>query len=586
MTTRPFSKSVTRVATLTGLSLCAACVGRPGVLGGIDDDDAASVTAGDGATSGASQGGESSGEDGGDDTPDVACTVSIGQSPGRALDPTRWHNTVLDLLAVDAQLGTFPFGFLRGPGYPVVVPTPALEEVYLAGAATVAEMVDLELLPLVYFMPSCEGQPEGSQADACITELATGLGRYLFRRGLEPAEVDALVSLQANAPIESRMRACIEALLSSPSFWTLDESGTPDPERPGVLVLNDHAIAARMASFIWNTAPDAQLLDRADAGELSDPAVRVAESERMLADPRAARAIADYWEWALDIASLESHTRSDSAWDEPLATSMREEVRRYVADVILAEGDWHTLMTATHSFQNAALASVVYSGDLVGAPPSGAEHELVQLDAERRPGLLTRAAVMTRWSQPGEIAFTRRGLLVIERLLCHTFPAPPPDIDSSDLLEYETLTRREALDHLLEEPSCGGCHKLATPITPGFDHYDPIGRWQETLTAVGAPAGSGAATYPVDSSGSVTFPSTGVEPFADRDELLQKLTTNEDVHACLVRGQLGFALGRELDQADACTLEHLGAAFEASGTNLRELVLEVVASEAFVRTRP
>jgi hypothetical protein len=503
----------------------------------------------------------------------------------RPQDPTRWRNTVTDLLFVDVELEP-AFHLVRGPGYPVAVPTPDALQTYAAAAAAVAAAVDVELLPLRYFMPSCEGDPVGAQVDACITELATQLGRYVYRRSLEDDEIDAIVALENDAPVETRMRASVEALLSSPSFWVLDESGTADPNDPEVLVLGDHAIATRLAYFLWNTAPDLQLLNRADAGELSDPAVRLAEVDRMMADPRASRSIGDYWEWALDIVDLQSQFKVAPEYDDALALAMREEVRQFVADVVLTEGDWGSLLSATRSFQNANLAAAVYDGDIVGGSPSSTEHELVELDGERRPGLLTRAAVMTRWSDASSISLTPRGMLVAQRLLCVALPAAPDSVEPFDGEVFEGLTRREAVDHLPGLDMCAPCHLLMDPITPGFDHYDPIGRWQEELTAMGAPASSGGATFPVDSSG-VLFLLDGTETsFADRDDLLDKLIASEHVHACLVRGQLGFALGRELDDADACTLEQLGQAFEASDGSLRQLFEDIVTSDAFVRTRP
>src|SRR5262249_44399952 len=50
---------------------------------------------------------------------------------------------------------------------------------------------------------------------------------------------------------------------------------------------DDHAVAERLAFYLWDSLPDKQLLDAAVAGKLSSRAEVVRQAERMLGDPRA-----------------------------------------------------------------------------------------------------------------------------------------------------------------------------------------------------------------------------------------------------------------------------------------------------------
>ncbi len=106
-----------------------------------------------------------------------------------------------------------------------------------------------------------------------------------FRRSVDEELVRYFVSfvhqrLDAGEPFDVAMRAGYKAILCSPHFLFY-------PEKPGKL--DDHAVAARLARFLWNSLPDEELRQAADAGNLSESAVLRAQAERMQADPKARR---------------------------------------------------------------------------------------------------------------------------------------------------------------------------------------------------------------------------------------------------------------------------------------------------------
>lgn len=575
------------VRSVLALTLCAlgtACLTTSGKLGELDEGGDAGMDEGGSEGEGGSisatstaagDAGDAGESDGGDPPP--ACVMGLGESPGRAFDGVKWRNTVADLLGVSSTVSV-PGSW--APAYPAPIPSVIDPAIYEAEAAAVAAAVD------VLALLDCAPDAALPESDACIETFATELGRLAWRRALESDEVDALVALDPAGGVEDRARLVVETLLSSPRFWTIEESGTPDPTDAGVLVLDAHAIASRLSYFVWNSMPDEQLLARAEAGELSDPTVRAAEVDRMLADPRAARAIGDYWEAVLDTRDLQEGMHDTEIFpqmDADLVAAMREELRRFAADVVLTEGTWSALLSASRSFVNGPLATAVYAGEILGAPPATGALEPVDLDPQRRPGLLTRAAAMARWTKPAYLGFTHRGQMVRERMLCQMVPPPPPGVDT-DPFPIDGVTRYEMMELHTADPSCAGCHMLFDPITPGFDNYDPIARWQTDITALGGPPQTGEPTVPVDASGEIVGIADGV--FDDRDGLLAILTTAPEVLGCQVQHQLEYAFGRRLDDEDGCMLETLQAGFGASGGNLRQLVYDVVASDAFVRVRP
>lgn len=579
------------VPCVLALTLCAlpgACTTSSGGLGGVDEsgeggDDGGGPGGGNEgsatSTGGNDDDGDGDGESGDTGAPPVSC-VGVGSSSARALDGIKWHNVVADLLGVQSQVEP---QYVELVPYPRVLPSEDLAALYQAEAAVVAANADLgALLP-------CEADATGAAADDCMVELATDLGRLAFRRPLADDEIDALVDVGSGATADMRARNMIQMLLSSSQFWLVDETGTEDPSDPGAVILGEYAIASRLAFFVWNSTPDDALLLRAAAGELSDPAVRAAEVDRMLADPRAARAIGDYWDALLDTRSLDSGDHSPEvfpAFDATVVDSMREEVRRYASDVVLTEGTWSALLGATRSFVNGPLAAAVYDGDIVGEPPASNNPALVEFNPERRPGLLTRAAPLARWTQSTSIGFTMRGVFVRSRLLCDPVPPPPPDVDinpSDDPIG--DLSRYELIEVATADPACRTCHALTDTITFAFDNYDPIGRWQTEITQMGHLPEPGDPTVPVDTSGEVVGLS-GDGTFENRDGLLEILATAPEVLACQAQHQLVFALGRDMTDTDACALGQLQDTFIENEGDLRQLVHDIVASDTFVRARP
>jgi hypothetical protein len=130
-------------------------------------------------------------------------------------------------------------------------------------------------------------------------------------------------------------------------------------------------------------------------------------------------------------------------------------------------------------------------------------------------------------------------------------------------------TLRQRLEAHRDQDACRGCHALIDPIGFGLEAYDAAGLWRET--------DNGA---PVDSSGAL--PTTGT-PFAGGHELgrVIKREAAASFAGCLTRNLFTHAVGRRLGDSDEASLDRLGAAFEARGFALAELVLGATTSKHF-----
>ncbi len=105
------------------------------------------------------------------------------------------------------------------------------------------------------------------------------------------------------------------------------------------------------------------------------------------------------------------------------------------------------------------------------------------------------------------------------------------------------------------------------PLGFGLENYDAVGRWRDTI-----------GEKPVDNAG--TLP--GGDKFAGASELKQVIVKRKDdfVHN-LAEQMLGYALGRELEYYDECTVREVTDALVRNEYRFDVLVLGIVRSYPF-----
>lgn len=77
---------------------------------------------------------------------------------------------------------------------------------------------------------------------------------------------------------------------------------------------------------------------------------------------------------------------------------------------------------------------------------------------------------------------------------------------------------------------------------------------------------------------------TGLGPTKDAVELVKKLAALPEVEACFAQRVAEFSLGKALksDPAGACFKKDIARRFEASGYNVRQLLLDLTQTDAFL----
>lgn len=338
----------------------------------------------------------------------------------------------------------------------------------------------------------------------------------------------------------------------------------PAPLPARALRISTDQVAERLSRFLFIDRPGPDLIMRASALRNSADVQQLA---RTMLDEGPARVgvPALFHDWlgldAVHTAPGAPTIRSELTPE--LRAAVRYEANEFVRQLFF-EGDrrLRTLLTASHTVINQELAT------LYGLPAPPAPWIRVMLDPRQRSGVLTLPALLI--ANPRA---TQRGSWLHKQLLCQEIPPPPQGITQPDIERPVPMkSARQQLEEAVAPPVCTGCHRVMDP--PGFalEHFDPLGRWRDSDNGV-----------PVDSTASLTsFPQGGGYMVDGAPQLGAALAGDCSVQVCAVRTFLQRALGGILRSEDEPSVGAVWAQFARSDFDLRELVIAVTGSEAFL----
>lgn len=558
------SRSITALVlgTVLGLASCQATIGDP------DGNDAGTpIGVGPMGTGNAGGGGSSTMQ-----TPLCTDTAapSVGVAPLRRLTRSQYSHTIRDLLSLpgdhaakvglDEKVGLF----FSNANNPV---TELLVEQYMTVAdAVAAQAVQTQMTKLVPCDPAVEDPA------ACGAKFVDAFGLKAYRRPLLADERATLLSLfeagRQDEGFADGVQRVVTAVMQSPQLLYHLELGVAPAGSADVALLDQYVLGSRLAYFLWDSTPDAELLRAAGAGELSNGDALRIQAKRLLDDPRAAETIASFhqqWLGTDRLGELEKDAEAYPGFDIELRDAMLGETARFSDHVIRAgDGLLDTLFTASFSFLDAPLAKLYGVTLPAGHDPT----KPYNLDPAQRSGILTQAGVLAVHSHADQASPIRRGKLVREHLFCQPLSPPPPDADITPPEPDPNASTRERFEQHRTDPKCAGCHSLIDPLGFGFENYDGIGAFR-----------SMEAGKPINASGEIQ--GTDVDgTFVGATQLSRKLAASPQVRACLSQHWFNYALGRTKGDADACSMNAIAEAFNKSN-NIRDLLLTLVTTDAF-----
>jgi hypothetical protein len=444
---------------------------------------------------------------------------------------------------------------------------------------------DLPLQPANPKAPTKDLRVVSTQPEADARRLLSAFLPKVFHRPVTEEEVNERLELvkeqmQKGRRFDEALRAAYKMALCSPKFLFLQEK---------VGALDDHALASRLSYGLWSTAPDDELTNLATQKKLHEPATLRAQTERMLASPKAKHFTQNFlgsWLNLRDIEFTQPDTKLYPEFEQYLQQSMVSETERFFEELLTRNLSVRNIMHSDFAMLNERLAE--HYG-IAGV--KGAEIRKVSLaPGSRRGGFITQGAVLKVSANGTSTSPVVRGAYVLDRIL-GTPPDPPPkNVPAIEPDIRGATTIREQLDKHRNQQACATCHAKLDP--PGFalENFDVTGRWRTSYRAIPDSAkdkvvnvpGTDVRFYtqgrPVDPS----FTMADGRPFKDVDEFKQLILAQPvQLARCVTEKFITHFTGAQMQFADREVVEAIVQRAASSGYGLRTLVHEVIQSRVF-----
>jgi len=278
-------------------------------------------------------------------------------------------------------------------------------------------------------------------SDAYTREVLKRFSSRAFREQLGDDELDRYFSfwksIKADHPnYEAGVKEVLVALLCSPRFLYLVE---PADEAAQV------QLASKLSYFLWNSPPDAQTLELAEAGtlkkSLSNEVQRLLESDN---SRQMIRAFAYDWLRIDRLDNMQPNVQRYPSYTRFVKADMAEETYQFLDHLLKNNMSIDNMIDSDFAMLNQNLAEF-YSVDGV----KGNHFRPVKLDpTANRGGLLSQGAFLTGHSDGNDPHPIKRAVWLKEKILGDPPPPPPPNVPEldPDTPGFDQMTLKQKLE--------------------------------------------------------------------------------------------------------------------------------------------
>lgn len=449
--------------------------------------------------------------------------------------------------------------------------------------------------------------PADGPNEDCVTKYLTDWGARMYRRKLEPAELERYVGFfRDQSALHGAKRAyelVIQALLLSPHVLYRTEIGTQRADGSYELTASEKAQA--LSYLIADAPPDAELSALAETDALSREEI-AKQAARLLAQRPSLKSSWPDWQatgGALGIDKFFAeyfqfgkikfapkgwrysgafNPKKEQSWDYATAHGAAE-TRHFLHDWFWeTTADAKTLLSADYTFVNSELAG--YYGIPLAAPvDKDAPFVKAPLPPYRR-GLLTQVAFLGTYGKEWNPDLVHRGLYIREKLLCGKVPAPPPDVPSAASLDKSSVkTYNELVEEHSNNSKCVACHRFMDPLGRPFQSFDSAGIHRTVDNDMSFANNDPKLERPLGRiDGEIFGTEESDTTVTDAAGLISKLAESKDVQHCLGLNFYRYAQAREEVDTDSCSLRTMYEKVAQKKGNMREVLVDIVTADDFV----
>ena len=433
---------------------------------------------------------------------------------------------------------------------------------------------------LAKLAPCAAAATTAAAQDTCAQTFIQSFASKAYRRPLVGTEAADLLTLEKSVTalntFTSGLAAVMEAVLQGPDFLYRVEFGVADPADAAKRRPSGDEMATRLSFLFWGAGPDDALRAAAANGSLLTAEGVQASAQRLLDDKRSHSVVTYFFGSLFPIRSLTDVSRDPVVYpgfSPQLGAYMRQETETFLEnEVFTGKGTWPSILTADYTYVNGPLAT------FYGIPGiTGTAFQKVQVDPTKRLGLLTQASIMTGTTVTNSTNPVLRGSFIVNKLMCRNIGLPSDPAILAQVKVPENVngtTARERFSQHSAQPVCRGCHNIMDPVGFAFENYDAVGQYRTTENGV-----------TIDASGKVPDSGSVVNPIVNGGvQMGQQLAQNEEAQRCFAQHWLEYGYGRTLHNTpeEQCLKEKLNSAFKASGYNVKQLMLDLTQTPAFL----
>ncbi|MDU0353657.1 DUF1592 domain-containing protein [Paraglaciecola aquimarina] len=429
-------------------------------------------------------------------------------------------------------------------------------------------------------------------------EVITQFAERAFRRPVSEDEIAPYIDLwQALKPefsnFEDGVKEALVAVLCSPRFLYLVEPQAEQQlaQENGTNSLLDNiaslfsvdeahasentsgsidqfSLASRLSYFLWNTAPDEELIELAKKGELTNQVQQ--QLSRMIANDEKLQHFIEIFasQWlrldrqqgqTVDVATYPDYTRF-------VKSDMKLETEQFLQHLIQNDKNVLNVIDSDFAMLNQNLAEFYGVPNVVGP-----EFRAVKLPADQpRGGLLSQGAFLTGHADGVHSHPVKRAVWVKAKILGDEPPPPPPNVPELDpeTPGFEKLTLKQQLELHRDKDSCRDCHAKIDPYGVVFEHFDAVGRYRADYKGL-----------PIDAT-SILPDGTAIDGMREIKQYLLK-EESDKVALSVIKHLFSYALGREVSYRDDAELEDILQQVKANDYRMQSLLLAIINSPSF-----
>lgn len=522
----------------------------------------------------------------------TGCSEAEGAPAGRALrllTRREYENSINDIFGLDLELTTnFPpegrdHGFTNNADI-VQVTALHLDNYYDAASRVTAEVQNRLNSGVIGDTLNCSANFQ------CIRTFVEKFGEKIFRRPLEPQEVDEyLVFFTVLRPdgqddgfynhserFKDAIGVGLPSLLMSPNFLYRKELGVKEGD---VFRLDDYEMATLIAYTFTGTTPDELLMQAARNGLLRTKAQFKTHAERLLATERGKAQMAhfavEWWDAGLELIGSKNPDYYQGYGPEVIQAMVGEMAAFFKHVVFESTGKFEELYQPGYTMLNKTLADFYGISGVTST-------SFTKVTTEQRGGILSFGGIMASNASTEESSPVKRGVFVREQLMCDPLPPLPRDVNIPNPDLDPTKPIRERFEAHSVNPNCWACHKFFDDIGYAMEIYDASGKYREREKMYDWETHELINELDILTSGKVINIDGQDEHFFDDLQGLSAIMAKADsTKSCMTTQYYRYVMGYKLQEADQCAVSNLNKIFADNEFDIQSLLLGVTQLDSF-----